>query len=306
MPFSEEQFIFSTMKNNKSQVLVVFLWLLLILTILAVSIAHRVAMATKIAGYEIRKTRAYAEAIKNLTLAISALNNNWKGFDRTASEQKFNDYVTIIDEQAKINLNSATEQTFSVLFENIELENYEYAASAAVIWRDGDDTQNIYDKYGSAKNAEFTNTQELILVEGIEEEAVNATEGLITALPSEAKLNINSVKQDTLVIILKALATTVDNAGDTEAESLANLIAEERGLNGAFKLQESQNNNIAQRLGNKIIADSPQENLLNALEVTDSSDYFLFAVVGEKDRIKVKISALYDKKNKKIIRIHES
>jgi len=146
--------------------LILTLWLAVVLTILATSVTSRMIMQTRLMS--MRRHRVVAEGLARagLAKAIADLKNDlvldfteepqpfdgegdvWKRPEEEKQDVKYGrgTYdVQVVDEESKININSATPQLLSALLQEIgyEEEDAKLAAAAIADWRDGDDQSSI-------------------------------------------------------------------------------------------------------------------------------------------------------------------
>lgn len=129
-------------------------------------------------------------------------------------------YYGFVDEERKININTASHQVMRVLFEDLLNVNESHAsalADAIIGWREyGDKELNGFysDAYYSSltfpyevKHAEFELMEELLLVKGFNEERVNLLRKFIT-IYGDGRVNINTAS----VPVLKALGCSQELA----------------------------------------------------------------------------------------------
>jgi len=128
--------------------------------------------------------------------------------------EQFDKRHTLEDEERKINLNTASEETLTNLFEVVlGLErNLSVELSEAILdWRDEDDKRMkegaekydylSSDHYGyESKNGNFESVEELMLIKGMTPEIFNAVRPNITVYGS-GKVNINTAKENTLLAL---------------------------------------------------------------------------------------------------------
>lgn len=132
---------------------------------------------------------------------------------------------SIEDEQGRFNLNSlvasGTQNAFAVaVFQRLlaQLQLSPGIANAVVDWIDIDNDPSGYEGAESdwymrqkppyrAANQAFSSVSELRLIRGIDEKAYQALEPLVTALPTEAVLNINTAKMPVLASLAPGLTS---------------------------------------------------------------------------------------------------
>lgn len=325
--------------HKKAQVIVISLWILLILTMLAMSISHRVALSLRLTRYQKESLKAIALAKAGLNRAIielekdlmqephanyDALDESWakneeafKTIVLTAQENEFatvkytlledNEEETIFgvqNEERKININTAKQELLVALLKEFNLQEPELLAANIRAWRgDADGITEVntnYEDLGYACKADkFTNINELILVKGITSEIYDSLRGLISVY-GEGKVNINTASP--LVLTLLAESITDPNAAQFIGSLVAQIINFREGPNGPFK-SETDINNFSQSLTEPL-----EQNIFTAL--TDfliiKSNYFNIESTGIVGKVNKKITAVYDRANKKIIFWHEN
>lgn len=209
--------------DKKATVLLVTLWILAILSLLAIGIGFRTSIELKLVGYQIDSLKAYEIAKAGVLKAINELEKDeapnidtiWEcGItlkpDETL-EGRFKDIkvgeghfdVSLEDIQARININTAPMDILKALSLNITPE----IAKNIMKWRGalpaelGDYSDKPYD----CKKAPFDIPQELLLVKDVTQELFDEIKGFITAYgPKEFKVNINTASQKTLEALLDA------------------------------------------------------------------------------------------------------
>ncbi|KPK97220.1 MAG: hypothetical protein AMJ95_10195 [Omnitrophica WOR_2 bacterium SM23_72] len=315
---------------KRAQALMVSLWVLAILTILAVGIGHRVSMALRMSRYHRDSFKALILAKAGLNLAIFEIEKdtndydspfeNWADNERAFKAITLNknprEYATVsftfLDEDAtaqtvygvqdaerKININTASPETLLALLENSGVPQAETIVDSILIWRgDRPDEDKVYEKLGYAcKGSAFSKPEELILVAGFTAEYYLKIKDYITAGVGSL-ININTVSPFVLHIWTAGIAKKL-GIPDTYAESVANKILQRRMNNGYFK--DKQEIDVA-------LSGAEEITLFNVLmnNVTLQSEYFLIEVTGNSSKIKRKIEAFYSRKEKRILDGHES
>lgn len=179
----------------------IILWILLILTILAVSIGHRVSLALRLSRYQGDRMKAYCLAQAGIQRAIAeleidasqnqydTLSEAWStGIDPATNKPCFEDieivgdsqetftlkspydadtYFPITDEERKININTASDKLLLALLKglNIEDTDAQQITNYIRIWR-GDSGPNLQpDNYSeNFKKGPFIVPEEVILI----------------------------------------------------------------------------------------------------------------------------------------------
>ncbi len=316
--------------NKKSQALIVILWILVILSILAVGIGHRVSLAFRLSLYQKDKLKALYLAKAGINRAIIEIEKDTNDYDAFTeswadSEDVFkkivlnnkqdefatvsydtvdenNETVTIygvIDEESKININTASQPLLLALLEKYEISPAQDTVNYILIWRgDIPDDNKIYENLGyPCKSDKFTTIQELKLVKDIDAQGYQVLKGLITVYGDD-KVNINTVSLQALTIFCRGIAKEL-SIDETFADNVAAKIIELRNSKGFFKdkgeisiiLTADEETNIFNNLMNDIIL---------------KSENFLIESEGFVSKIKGKIVTVYSRKDKKILYWHES
>lgn len=315
---------------KRAQTLMVSLWVLAILTILAVGIGHRVSMALRMSRYHRDSFKALELARAGLNLAIAEIEKdtndydspfeNWADNERTFKVITLNknprEYATVSftfrdedafpqtvygvqDAERKININTASPETLLALLEKSGVAQAQTIVDAILIWRgDWPDEDKMYEKLGyPCKGSVFSKPEELMLVAGFTVEDYLKIKDYITA-GGGSLVNINTVTPFVLHIWTAGIAKKL-GIPDTYAESVTTKILQLRMNNGYFK--------------DKLEIDVPlsaaeEITLFNVLmnNVTLQSQYFLIEVTGNSSKIKRKMEAIYSRKDKRILDGHES
>jgi type II secretory pathway component PulK len=229
--------------NKKAQVIIIILWTLVILTILAVTIGHRVSIAMRLSRYQRDSLGASCSAGAGINSAIVVLDNDDRGNDglrdiwstgiepltnkpllenievKEGSQETFtvsylydkdNDTcLCMSDEERKININTADKDLLEALLAECGVANPQELTKDIRLWR-GHNIPESSDYTGSGynnKNVEFSNIEELLLVKGVKETAPQNLEklmGLITVF-SSGLVNINTAPEEVLTVLIKAI-----------------------------------------------------------------------------------------------------
>jgi general secretion pathway protein K len=335
--------------RKKGSVLVMVIWILSILTVLAVS----VSVITSAQVYFIKRyrnqTTAYfiaragiLQAIAELELdkslsAYDALKEDWSNKPELFRNKKVgsgffslsyeyspglitqnaegqqtaitNTFYGMMDEERKININTASMSVLQALFQEragLTPSQAKEIADSIVDWRDQDNDrrengaengyyQSLPQAY-ACKNDRFNLLEELILVKGIKPDIFYAVKDFIT-LYGDGKVNVNTAPYP----VLRALGLT---------DSLANKIIRCRaGIDGIEGTEDDevfmQASNIINTLVTRESLTSSEIALINNLLVTNAltvqSNYFRIISEGYFADIEDE-NAEKDKKNtKKII-----
>jgi len=229
--------------SKNGSVLIIVLWVIIILTILAVSISVVASSQVFLAKRYRNQAAAYFIARAGMALCLAelnrdkeantydALNEEWSnkaelfndrpvgsGFLSLAYEYSnqlktvssegesavTNTFYGMIDEERKININTASAAVLEALFQNqasLTPGQAKEIADSIVDWRDPDDTRRengaetgYYLSLSSSypcKNNKFDILEELILVKGMRPEIFQAVRDFIT-IYGDGRVNINT------------------------------------------------------------------------------------------------------------------
>jgi len=322
----------------KAQTSLFTMWILIILATLAVSIGHRVSLSLHLSNYQQERlnafylakagaNRAIFEIINDKTPDYDSLTDNWANNEEVFKNITLNnkkdefavvsheDTLGVIDEESKININTASDDLLSALL--IGSQDYNDALLKDIhIWR-GDSAPALEadnDEYKNFKKAPFSNPEELLVVLGhfyrkmgltnYTETAQKVFENIkdsitIYTLGSGQEININTVSGETLLIIANAKALT--QGQKNSIISLVGKIISLRDKLGYFRRTEDI-------VIPELAVGSDEENLLNNLKANFifKSDNFLIEALGNVGKIKGRISVVYNRRNNKILYRHEN
>ena len=304
-----------------AQTLIVSLWILVILTFLAIGIGQRVSMALRLSRYHRDKLKASCLAKAGLNIAIAqlekdtngydALNETWAGnlelFKKIVISGNENEFTTVgvSDEERKININTASKELLAALLEQYDINASGEVVDNILIWRgDIPDDKKIYELLGyPAKAARFTNSEELRLIKGIAPDGYQKIKQIITVygdvtVNGKASININTASIEVLNIFSRGIARSL-GIEEKFADSLIVKINELRNNKGPFK----DKGDIT------VVATGSEElNILGSLinSVVFQSNFFLIEVTGNVGKIKDKVKVVYNRLNNTIVYWHES
>ncbi|MEW6607391.1 MAG: helix-hairpin-helix domain-containing protein [bacterium] len=207
-----------TMKDEKGVVLIVTLWLLTILTLLAISFSHRMRVEIKLTKFQIDSLRALYLAKAGINYAIAelkkdtndyaALNEPWNG-QKEVELDRGRFIYQVSDEERRINLNYATR----TVLERLPQLNKEIV-SCIIDWRDvnikeedcgAEDEyyQSILKNY-HCKNAPFESVEELLLVKGVISKILYGEDKInqLITVYGQGAININTAPKEVLSVLL--------------------------------------------------------------------------------------------------------
>ncbi|MFH1338993.1 MAG: PilX N-terminal domain-containing pilus assembly protein [Candidatus Omnitrophota bacterium] len=317
--------------RNRGSVLIVGLWILVILTILAVITGGRLSS-------ELRFVRSQRDRLKALYLARAGINqaiaelekDTTKDIDYSTepwtdnpeifkehplgsgkfsvsynftTDDKEETFYGVIDEERRINLNIADKYILSCLSELADdlIDNIR-------AWRgdtDVPESARDYSELGySCKGKPFVNTEELLLVKGITPEIYEGIKDLVTVWAKA--VNINTASKEVINIIVSASGNELRDKGqdipEAEEDSLVQKIMDFREKDSIF-----EDVNLENKLED---LSSAQKNLINNLttDICVDSNYFRIISVGElaDSGLKYKVNSVLDFKNRKFLYWNES
>jgi general secretion pathway protein K len=319
---------------KKSQALIIILWILVILTVLAVSIGHRVSLALRLSRYQKDRIKAHYLAKAGMNRAIVEIDkdiNDFDTFDESWADNErvfqkitfndsLNDFATVryvineddkeetkfgvIDEERKININTASRQLLLALLEECGITDAQTIADNICAWRGDQDPlipeeSKNYESLGYPCKAEkFSNIAEINLVKGVALEDYQKIKELIT-IYGDGLININTASPLILTIFTRGIAKS-SLIDESFADSLAKKIIDYRNTNGPFKAMGD--------MDSIPYTGAEEQNILNNLKsgVALKSVNFLIEVTGNVSKIKSRVAAVYNRSDKTIIYWHES
>jgi|GEM_PF-1091161 len=189
-------------KNESGAILLISLWILIILSMLAIGLGHQLSLEIKllhnnldsVKAFYVAKAgmkRAIAERILVLqsqdTIYADSFNQSWLNNEEIFKGAKFGDGVYTVenqqaptlygmsDEQGKININTASEEVLRILFKQFGLidESASEVIAAIKAWRGDKDSLDMDDYYQAqdppyhCKKSKFDAIEEILLVKGV-------------------------------------------------------------------------------------------------------------------------------------------
>lgn len=281
--------------TGKGTVLVVTLWILALLSLLAIGIGFRVSIDLKLAGYQVDSLKAYEIAKAGIIKVIAELQKDEKEETDTlwecgitlnqdeTFEEKFRnlentkmgeghfEITCLEDAERRVNINSAPKNILMTLFPKITSE----IADNIKAW------------------GPFDALSELLLVKGVTEDIYFGTgeergmKDLLTIYgPKEFKLNINTADEKILEAILE-----LSNINKIIAQDIVQYrIGEDGDINLTLDNGVFTNANVvADFLTGKGVDETVVANFINSNLLIFSSNYFRIRSVGVIERGKSKI-----------------
>ncbi len=353
--------------TKKGLILITTLWMVAILAVFAVSIGRQSAISLKLTSYDIDKLKAYfiaragiirvlaekrLEYKNNLSIGVDALSQPWANNTKLFDRHRFGDGsytvgyeyplpkksddipVTLygfMDEESKININTASDETISnlLLYFDIDEDDAMDIAGAIIDWRDMDnDVASSEDRllYGAentyyqgllqgydCKNSDFDTIYELLLVRGIAPRILNMIKPYITIFGS-GKININSASEPVLSALIGPVFTNLPSkianfrsgedgligTSDDAWFSFGSTIID-RGKEGLVEIKNLQDAEwYANIYGITIDEYSRIRDLISGFDPQFSvtSDTYRAIVSAQVKKVKIKLEAVYSFKNK--------
>lgn len=224
--------------NRKGSVLIIVLWSLFFLAMLAVAVQAYVMPFAELSGKLMNRTQRHYFANAGVERAIFEIENDdtdlydslydsWSNNDaafnhvaiqggtfsalKDALRPGDKPQYGLMDEEAKININKASQQVLKNLFEKIaqvDPEEADAIADSIIDWRDEDDVKqkngkenDYYQALGQpydCKNSDFEIKEELLKVGGVTPEMFDKIKDCITVY-GEGAVNINTASLPVLV-----------------------------------------------------------------------------------------------------------
>ena len=224
-------------RHENGAILIISLWILVILSMLAIGIGHKLSLEIRLLHNHLDSTKAFyiakagvlraiAERAKLLqakeTIYADSFNQPWFNSEALFKDIKLGDGSYTIqnpaaagvfgmaDEQAKININIAGFDVLKNLLLQVAESSDEAVNIAASIidWRDLDadifqdpDTKQLIGTEDNCKNSNFDVIEELLLVKGVTSEIYSLLKNYATIYGSGA-ININTADEIVLASVL--------------------------------------------------------------------------------------------------------
>lgn len=221
-------------KNQKGSLLMIVLWMVALLSILAVSLSYRVGLKVKATEFSISRfgttyaaRAAVAQAItvikKDPTLDVDTLQDIWAnnpaefkeilvGKNQFSVEVEENGQIRygLTDEESKVNLNTFPQEVLENLFAQLEIDPD--LVANLMDWIDSDDDDRNHGRGAekeyyehlkapySPKNAPLENMEELLLVKGLTPAIVEKLRERATVYGS-GKINLNTAPAETFKVL---------------------------------------------------------------------------------------------------------
>lgn len=301
--------------NKRAQVFIIVLWILVIFSVLAISVGHRVSMALRLSRYQRDSLKAFNLAKAGLNRAITevdkaaaidSLKSPWStGIEfNSGSNEIFN--IIITDEDRKIDINKVDAKQLENIFVLYGLYSQQAKILKDIVaqWRGhaalavGEELLTILEYfYQSEFKAQDYKESALEFFMKIKD--------LFTVYSDSAKtgicININTVSSEVLPILLEAI-TAVDTQKKIAAKLASDIIAL-RDTKGYFN--DSTDLEVSFNIAS---ADSDTRNLFSTLQryIGFQSKNFKIKAEGRVNNITKNITVIYNRADKKFLYWHEN
>lgn len=294
--------------HKRAQVLIIFLWILVVLVILVVSISQRASTTLRFIRYQKNKQEALSLAKAGIKRAIVELkkDKNTNTYDRADELPVFKNTellpgsgetfsVNVTDEAGKIDLNTASQDLLTVLLKDSGIDNAEEIARNILVWRGKIIDDTAYEGLGyPPKEKDFVNTQELILVKGMTPQDYQKVKDAVTVY-TDGLININAAPERVLKIFACGLAPDKEGIARSVAEKI---IALKNNSGGYF--QEKNEIDIP-------ITGDDELNIFNELinHLSVKSDNYFIEATGRTGKIESKVNVVYNRQENKFLYWYE-
>jgi type II secretory pathway component PulK len=356
-----------SLTKKKGVILIASLWIVAILSLFAVTVGRRASISLRLVSYDVAARKAYfiaragmARALSEKTIehdmglssGIDALSQPWASNDDLFLRHAFGEgYYTVgyeypmpeksekkppvihglMDEQSKININKAPEDTLVnlLVYLGVDEDSALSIAGSIIDWRDKDDeiassgkellygAENLYYQGLSpsymCKDMDFDNIYELILVKGITVDILARIRPYVTVY-GNGRVNINTASEPVLNALLGPDFTTLASkiayyrqgedgiigTRDDAWFSFGSTIIE-RGEKGLVEVKNLQD---PQWYANIYGIRTNEYNRVRELISADSpqfcvaSDTYRAITLAEVDKVRVRLEAVYDLSDK--------
>lgn len=208
--------------------MILFLWVMILLSLFAVSIALRTRLATKIEGYEMNQFELSYDYLTAVNLARYFIDSDqdsnvdhpgdvWCGAPRGFKEMEFSKRfgLEITDEESKININIASEPFLINFFDLLKTKKYSLKtnskkiAGSIIAWRGGSVAQGPSTLGTKQKMGPFESLDELLLIQSIDSEDAEKLKPFLTVYGmayGAMKVNLNTVHRYVLEALISSLS----------------------------------------------------------------------------------------------------
>ena len=296
------------MTKKSGTILITTLWILAILSILAIGIGFRVSMEARLSKYNIDRIKAayFAKAgiVKAQAILLKYANTGYDtirecGITVPADKEligifteKFGDggfevsyteegsvHYGMMDEERKININKAE---YKVLYQLLLGKEPENLAASIINWRSpaqpmvegaqDNDYESLAAPY-KCKNADFSCIEELMLVKGMTPEIFDSIKEYVTVY-TDGKINLNTAT----VRVLRSYGLS--------DQSIGTIILIRNGADNVARTKDDGRfdniGSVADQIG--LPVDSPERTVLSENNFTTKSNYFRIESKGMMDK----------------------
>lgn len=330
-------------KQNKAQIIIITLWIMIILSLLAVSVANRVSLGLRLSRYARDGIKAEALSMAGINRAVIEIMNDTNGYDALSEpwandETKFKEIklddnnegevfsvayekpdpagkpVTVYgvsDEDSKININVADQALLQILLQEFNISEAQKLAKNILTWRGEtniplDDDSRVYTGKGyPCKKQPFANIQELLLVKDMDIDTYNTIKDFITTDTgsTQIKININTASPEIIDVLIKYEINSRGLPDSGAGARLLDAIITRRDQSAFISISD-----IVNRLN--LPNESEENNIFNGLQsvIDVQSQYFRIISIGiiKKPLLIRRIECVYDKPADKIRFWHQN
>ena len=190
------------MRRSRGSVLIVVLWAVIFFSLVAVTLGVKARTQLGGLGRFIQITRAKPMAYSGISYAIECWRQEKCDAVREISLPSGSFKIEILDEESKINLNTAPEGALTAIFmsEDKGMERAQQLARGVSAWRQRREEFAEFGHRLGEQGAGFGSVGELLVVPGMTEELWTKIKDSLTVYGRD-KVNMNSVSRETLVLL---------------------------------------------------------------------------------------------------------
>lgn len=217
--------------DKRGSVFIIFLWVMLLVSLFAMSVSFRTRLATKISGYEYNRFQRNYDYLTAANAArflidsdtdsnIDSKQDPWYGHPKGMQNTELKDFddrfkLNIVDEESKLNLNAAPEIVITKLIEILKKHDYaiktdpKKIAGMIVTWRGGFVQSGSTTIGKDLKKAPLESVDELYLLPEISKTDIELLKPFVTVygkMGNMLMVNINTVHPYVLEALIYGLA----------------------------------------------------------------------------------------------------
>ena len=210
--------------NNTGFALIITMWVMFIIVSLVISIAYITRLELKKSRYHINKVKAFYLARGGVEEAISELYKNDYKIPQNFISEQFNIskqrvledgyyWVNIEDENAKLNLNTISEDRLNALSAFDQIVGKKEIIDSIFDWLDADSqtrpygAEEVYYQFlhpgYHCENGIINTIEELKLIKGVNEKNIKILKKYLTVATKTGKININTASLEVIQTLPK-------------------------------------------------------------------------------------------------------